>query len=252
MDPEYKSPLSKTKLRLPDSGVQLHCPDCAKDIPAADINIAKAIAKCNHCQTVFSFEEEIKNAVRRPEILLPEGIELLELQSELDIRFKWRKMKALNGFLVFFTLFWNLMLLPFVGFAVLSGEYTILLGTSVHILVGAGFLYHIITRLFNTTQIIVDEYQLSVEHRPFKIPFFYPDRNVDVNDIQQLYVRKYVASSSKSGYKSYAYALHAKVLGAEDISLVKGVKNKEKVQYLEQEIERYLGIPDERIEEETL
>ena len=175
----------------------------------------------------FSFEEEIRDVRERPEIFMPEGIELAEFMNELDIRYKWRHAKPLNGFLVFFAIVWNVMLLPFVIMALASGQLAILAGISVHLAVGVGFLYHIISTLLNSTYIIVDDHEIMVEHRPLKIPFFVKDLYIPVDDVAQLYVKKYEQSRS-NGRPNYAYAVHVKEVGGKDTPVTQRLQDQRK------------------------
>ena len=50
----------KNRPLFPKTGVQLHCPKCESDILANDINIERGLAKCQNCNNVFSFEDELK------------------------------------------------------------------------------------------------------------------------------------------------------------------------------------------------
>ena len=83
----------------------LKCPSCATDIQSKDINIELALAKCSNCHAVFSIQEELPPPVRqKPEVFLPNEMEVLKLRSELEILMKWRKTSSI-GFLMFFTIF---------------------------------------------------------------------------------------------------------------------------------------------------
>ncbi len=133
---------------LPTLGTQLECPNCQAEILADDINIDRAIAKCHNCHHVFPFDEETKErrpARKRAEIFQPEGIEMFRLRSELNIDFKWRNLQSSHWFMVLFTLMWNAIVLPMAIAAMMSGEITALLFMSVHILVGVGLLFNLIS-----------------------------------------------------------------------------------------------------------
>jgi len=250
-DPKYKTPKEKLKHVFPKTkGMQIHCSNCDHEIEHADINIDKAIAKCSNCNNVFSFEEEVRDVRQRPEIFMPEGIEMMEFMSELDIRYKWRHAKPMNGFLMAFTIIWNVMLLPFILMAIASGQWVVLLGISAHLAVGVGLIMHMITTFFNSTYLIVDEHEIIVEHAPIRLPFFVKDQYINVESVEQLYVKKYT-SSKTNGRPNYAYAVHVKKNTGDDIRLLKGFTSKDKALYIEQEIERYLGILDRRVEEES-
>ena len=227
--------------------IQLSCPNCRKAIRAEDINIEQVVAKCANCNHVFSFTRELeRDRYRKPEVLLPPGIEAFSLLSELNIEISWKKSRS--SFLTFFTVFWNAMVIPFVLFALFSGEYLILLGISIHLLVGISMLYYTLGAFLNKTFVIVDHYNVHVETKPLRMPF-YPDRHLPVGEIKQLHVEKYVASRT-NGRPDYAYTVIAQMTNQERLKLVKGLKNVNQARYIEQEVERFLKIPDEPVEGE--
>ncbi len=255
---EYKDPIEQYKdddLFRPlfpdaDAGHQLKCPKCEELVVAENINISKAIAKCSNCSSVFSFDHSTRYPYRnKPEVFQPEGIEMLRLRNELDIDFKWRNSKSMSGFFIFFAIFWNVMLLPFIGVAIMSGQMAFLLGISAHLLVGIGMLYHSISIILNTTFISIDKYDLIVEHRPLK-HFFHRDRHIACNDIDQLYVKKYVAGKTNNEVR-YAHKIVVILKNGDELDLIKGIRNKEKALYIEQEIELFLQIKDRPVEGEV-
>ena len=227
---------------------RLNCPNCSHIIPAKDININELVAKCTNCHHVFNFvEKKASSPIRhRPEILLPAGIESFSFLSELHIEVSWRKSHS--SFLTFFTILWNTLLLPFVIFAVLSGEIIVLLGISVHLLVGVGFLYYTIASFLNTTYIILDHRNLTIEHKPLHMPF-YPERTISSRDISQFYVQRYVASTSNNK-PNYAFAVQLQTKEQEEIRIIKGLKKPNQARYIEQELERFLKIDDRPMESE--
>ncbi len=221
----------------------LTCPNCNFFVAAKDINISKTIAKCENCNHVFSFEDDFDFREGRPEMLIPEGMEVLNLRSELDIEVKWTK--SIQPMMVVFTLVWNLFLLPFVIGGIMAGQAQILLFAGAHIAVGLGLLYNIFAQLFNRTNISVTDKRIEINTRPFPTPGK-SKIELDADDLDQLYVTKYV-SSTTNGVPSYAYALYAIDKNGTKFILIKGL-NKESQLYIEQEIERYLQIKDRPIQ----
>lgn len=243
---QYKQPEQyKNRPLFPKTGLQLHCPKCDHDIIADDINIDRGLAKCRNCNNVFSFEEKLRTPLRkRKEVLMPEQIEIDEYEDEMTIFYKWRKAKGISPFFIFFGLFWNGMLIPFVLAAIASGELAFLLGISLHLMVGIGFIIFIMTRLMNTTYITVDDYELSIEHRPFVIPFLHKNQYYDVRSIKQLDAQKYVSHTSNN-VPIHAYAVVAKFDDGDELKIIKGLKTQSKALFIEQEIELFLGIKDQ-------
>lgn len=228
--------------------LHVQCTDCGKDIPAKDVNITDTIAKCDDCDNIFKFDKEIFPEWKRqkPEMFIPESMEVLRLPSELDIQFDWFRSQSKKGlgFKTFFAFAWNLMLLPFVLSAFSSGQYEVLLFASIHILVGLGFIANIVSTFINKTNVSVTKRFIQIKQTP--IPsFFKKDAKIPTNDVEQLYVSRYV-SSTTNGVPNHAHALYVITKDGSKYPLVKEM-NKESALYLEQEIELFLKIEDRSI-----
>ncbi|HMQ60322.1 MAG TPA: hypothetical protein PKE06_06625 [Flavilitoribacter sp.] len=230
----------------------LYCPNCNSLIPAADINIASLVAKCNHCNSVFSFDRQVsavpERSYKRAEVMLPRGFEAFSTLSALDVEISWRQTSDGMGFLLFFTLFWNFIVFIFVFIGLASGEYKMLLFISVHLLVGVSLLYYVIATFVNKTYIQVSRRQVSIVHTPLKLPF-YKDKSIFSNELDQLYVQRYVASTT-NGQPNHAFALQARLKNGREIRLIKGLKHPDQAAYLEQQIEKFLTIEDRPMEGE--
>lgn len=246
-DPKYDQPNFNDRPLFPKMGLQLHCPKCEHEIVSDDINIDRGLAKCKNCNNVFTFEQNLRSAPlrKRKEVLMPEEVEIDEYEDEMTIFYKWRKAKGISPFFIFFGLVWNGFLIPFILAAIASGTWQILLGISLHVMVGIGFLVFILSRLMNTTYITVDDYELSIEHRPIAIPYFHKNQYYDVRAIEQLYAKKYV-SHTTNGVPVHAYAVVAKFDNGEELEIIKGLKSKNKALFIEQEIEIFLGMKDKK------
>ncbi|MEL6987141.1 MAG: hypothetical protein AAGK97_04860 [Bacteroidota bacterium] len=243
----------REEVELDYKSLHIRCNSCGSEVPANDVNIFRTIAKCQHCDNIFDFSKKEDGKEwkrRRPEMLIPEGLEVLKLRSELDIDVKWSGSMSKKGlgFLTFFALMWNGMLLPLVGGSILAGTLLPILFASIHILVGLSMLAWIAANFFNSTKVIVDKNQISVKHGPIPI-INYKNQTIPTKDIKQLYVSRYVKSST-NGVPNHAYALYAIKNNGDKITLVQGM-NKETQQYLEQEIELFLDIEDAPVRGET-
>ncbi len=228
----------------------LRCPACHQIIKGEDINIHRLVAKCGHCGKVFSFENLATGNIlgySRPETLMPEGLEVLKLPNELDITANWFKTipRSSLTFTLVFCLLWNLILLPFVIAALVTGTYGVLLFTSVHILVGLAFLYRLLSIFVNTTHVNVTRRRLQIVTTPLPSPL-HRTREIPVENIDQLYVTRYVDTRT-NGNPNYAYALYVILKNGEKLRLAKGM-NADTQKYLENEIESFLGITNRPIE----
>jgi hypothetical protein len=237
----------KTVYKSATKTIDLTCSECGTHIPNKNINVNRSLGKCPSCDAIFSVDDMFFEDRRgRPEMIIPEGTELLTLPSSLDVELDWYKStpKGIIGFLSLFSIFWNGFLLFFIT-SVGSIPFVLIF----HLLAGAIMLYWLMSTFFNKTNIIVTSQYLEISHGPLKNPFK-PTVTINVNNITQLYVEKYV-SSTTNGQPNYAYALYCFLKNDKKAKLLDGM-NKETQLYIEQEIERFLNIDDTAVANEIL
>lgn len=225
----------------------LTCPTCQSIVEAEGINIQKLIAKCAQCNTVFNFENREPSAqpMERLDIPLPDGFLVEHYSSEMIIKIIWRKTRHLS-FYIIFTVFWNLITLPFVILAISSADWMLALMISLHVAVGIGFLLYTLALLMNTTSFDVSTHGIAIVTNPIRVPLN-PNRYLKSNELEQLYIDKYVASKT-NGRPNYAYAVHAVVKGADKhLKLIKGLKNKNQALFIEHEVEKFLNIENKEV-----
>jgi hypothetical protein len=230
--------------------LKLNCPECNSSIAYRDINIGKAIAKCQHCHTVFNFEKVLVDVeYPKEKIRLPESMEAYYMATGFDLEINWRKSTPNFKFFLFFAIFWNGIVSVFVISALATGSFDFLLPMAFHIVVGVGLMYYILAVFLNKTYIGVSQWDLTVEHKPIPVPF-YKTLEIPSKTIDQIFVERYVASKT-NGRPDYAYRVMAKLLNAEKpVRIMKGLKTLEQGRFIEQEIEKFLRIEDEHIEGE--
>jgi hypothetical protein len=239
------------ELDFSDKGHQLlSCPQCGHIIHGADINIEKLVAKCSQCNYVFGFSHNSASGKLEPELVIPEGIEVLKLRSELELRLDWKKTTSVGGrkFLTVFTILWNLILLPFVLGIIFSGAWGILLFMSLHLAVGLGLMWYLASIYLNKTIVTITPRFIRTRTWPLR-NFFSRPKEIETATVQQLYVSKYTESRT-NGVPNYAYALYALLDNGERLVLIKGM-NQETQRYIEQEVESYLKIRDWPVQEEA-
>ncbi len=229
--------------------LELDCTNCGHPISGDEVNINSTLAKCSNCQNVMFLEDDtFFSAVRgRPEMIIPEGTEIINTPSSLDIQVKWSKSGGGFNFMTFFTVAWNVMLLPFAITMIASGNFGGLLPMAAHLMVGLGLLYNTMKMFINYTDIYITDDRISITQKP--LSWFSKDVEISTRDVKQLFVSRYV-SSTTNGVANYAYGLHAILKNGKNIKLIKGL-NKETQLYLEQEIERFLDIDDENVRGEV-
>lgn len=228
--------------------MQLNCPYCQSPVPAANVNIAQLVAKCERCNQLFTFDRQLEHIERhRTEVLLPPGIESYSMLSDLYFEVSWRSGKEM-AFFIIFTIFWDSIVFLFAVLAILSGQLSMLLFLSLHLAVGIGLLYYTISLLINKTYIYVNRQSIHIEHKPLP-KLFSPSRDIESSEIGQLFLERYV-SSKTNGVPNYAFAVQVLLKNNERVNLVKGLRTEEQGRYIEQQVERFLGIKDRVVEGE--
>ncbi|MGB3081039.1 MAG: IBR domain-containing protein [Saprospiraceae bacterium] len=228
----------------------LTCPRCNHIVGGEDIDAEHTKAKCSSCGYEFEFAFDSEGSALVPELRIPEGIEELKLRSELDLRLRWKETTTKGGrwFMILFTSIWNLVLLPFVVGVIVSGQWGIFLFLALHLLIGLGLLWNLATIYLNSTSISVTRERIKIRTVPFRHPIW-RGRDIDALAIEQLYVSKYVQSST-NGVPNYAFALYAILKTGEKVSLIRGM-SLETQTYIEKAIEDYLGIRNFAVPEEA-
>ncbi len=241
---EYKLDLKTIKPEFPKVFKKICCPSCNSDVPADNLNINDKIAKCNDCNVVFPFQEDIAHFDTTPkkikqEILRPEGIELFYYKDELDISFNqpdsWLDvlLAIISPFLIFGS-FGSTAAFITKGIP-LYKPLMILIPTVLAI-------WYILQRYYyqkHKVHITIDDRNLYMQWRPKKL---HKDKTYRIRDIDQVYVKKgefgrniFMIVDGKDGQK------HVKLTTVKSVS---------KAKFLEQEIERHLGIQDREVPEE--
>jgi len=136
------------------------------------------------------------------------------------------------------------MIWPFAINNIVTGAIFSVLPMALHLAVGLGLAYYVLSMFVNKTDIYVTDKDITISSTPLKNPFT-KDEVIPTKNIKQLYVTRYV-SSTTNGVPNYAYALYAITNSNKRVPLIKGM-NKETQLYLEQEIENFLDIEDERV-----
>ncbi len=225
----------KTEVALPYT--KICCPSCAIDVPAVDLNIHDKIAKCTNCDVVFSFQDKVTTsapATIKQEVIRPEGIDLFYYKDEMEVT-------VAQPFSVWE--FIPILLVPFyvmittIIFLTKGMHFIWPLLSWLSVIVSSYYLYTWVTK--HKVNLHIDKKYLSVEWRPKKM---IKDKTYSVADIDQLYVTK------GDGYMLYM-TLNT-LDGQKHVRLLRGINSISKARYLEQEIERHLGIEDRVVPEE--
>ena len=233
---------------------------CRKEIPAEDVNLDTSLAKCMACHAVFDFTEQVRGGESaapakkrdRGEIPLPKNLIVAEGMQSLDIVRKWARGPAF--FFLFFSGFWNSIVLVFVvaaasGMMKDGGDgfgWFIWVFLTPFILIGLGTGYAALALLLNKTTIKVEGTELKVSHGPMRWP---GAKTLDAAQVGQLYCTEYVAYKQNNS-PVYRMKVHAMMLDGSRVDLISGIEDVNQALYLEQILEKHLGIEDRPVRDE--
>jgi len=247
---KYKEKLELPKVELESEVQKINCPSCANPVSADNLNIQTNIAKCNHCEGIFSIDKYVEKLSNQnnfsQEILRPEGVELTYFQDELDISVEqpWGDFEKI--FMSLFPFFLIMITSGFVeGFSptpiAKAGLITIWIASII------GYFAYFFIRKRHKIYFHIDDQYLSIERRPRK---FIKDKKFPIQEIDQVYIKSIVSSSGAKG--AGIFMIVNDVKGQKKVELIKSVSSRTKAKFIEQEIEKYLGITDRRVPDEEI
>ena len=180
------------------------------------------------------------------ELVLPKKFTLDLYDEYMHITLSWFGKKTVMFTLAaVFQIGFSLMLFS-KGSSILTSTSSSVIGSllpwAVAIL-GVGFLYYALATWLNKTHIFVSQSAIEVKHKP--LPWF-GNKRLETKKIKQLYSKREVSSSTSNSRSSVSYHLHVISFDEDDMTLLK-VENSEQALFLEQEIEKYLGIKNLRV-----
>lgn len=224
---------------VPSEVVKIACPTCHAHIKAGDINIDDKIAKCSSCDSVFFIHDQVSKLLLREdpkhEVIRPEGIDLFEFRDALEISVKqpWTALEVIPAILLPF-----LAIIFTIAFFKKGFNYGFALASWISTAVT---FFLLAQRKKHWIYINIDDKYLSTFWRPKKL---HKDKHFPIDQVNQLYVR------GMNGACSLILVLDAPE-GQKHIKLIGDMSSLSKAKYLEQEIERYLKIPDRKLPEEA-
>lgn len=237
--------------------MKLSCPACGAAVPASDVNIQQAIAKCSRCDSVFRIDQQLppaKPSQDRQETPMPKNFRVEDFGTELVISWSWFSPTIL--FLLFFCVFWDGFLIIWYsavfGFSFLGlggpkgpvGGALLLMALFplLHVAVGVGLTYYVLASFVNRTRVRVDRGELSIRHGPVPFP---GNKTLSTSELTQFYCTESVRNQRR-GY-NVTYDLNAVHVDGSKIKLLGGLSEIEQALFLEQRLEKFLNIENERV-----
>jgi len=189
-------------------------------------------------------EQEKANSKRTG---LPKGFSVESYADHIRITQLWRSNGAYS--IAIAALVFNAVWIGngFVAVVLSDRELLLRAFALLFILLGVGLTYSTIAIWFNRTLITVNDSEIDVKIGP--IPWLGSKRVPTIN-IEQLYVKRRFRGSRDNNPR-YTYNVLAEVPGARPLKILSGLNTRSQAQFIEQEIEGYLGIENVRRPDEN-
>jgi hypothetical protein len=214
----------------------LTCRECGATIDADDVNLDRMVAKCRQCDAVFGIDGMVESTVKPMDVPLPERF---QLEPTIDgLRIRWRWFAWVHIFIAIFAIFWNGFVFSWMGITLFTEMWGFSLFGTIHLLVGLGLAYFALTGFINSTTIDVNAMEIRVKNGPLP----WPGKELASPTIAQLYTKERISRGRRS--TSVSYEVHAVTGEGRHEKLLGGLHDTEQALFLEQEIERYLGLKD--------
>lgn len=221
--------------------VELKCTNCGSVLDPADISPQIAAARCRHCHSLFALPAATTQAIPRGQVGLPPRFTMAEEAGELVIRRRWFDHSA--WILLFFAVFWNGFLIVWHTIALTQGQWFMSAFALLHTAIGIGILYFLAATFFNTTTIRAGRDELEIHHGP--IPWR-GNQRLDATRLTQIFCREKIRHG-KNG-PSTTYEVEAIFNGNHRRTILKSLRQADQAIFIEQQIEKHLRIPDQRVE----
>ncbi|MCO6454320.1 MAG: hypothetical protein J5I93_03305 [Pirellulaceae bacterium] len=229
---------------------ELRCKNCGAPLAAENVVERLAMARCGHCQAVFALESatgaggDASLAALRPKVEMPRGIQMQDLGSALEISRRWFTPVAF--FMLFFCIFWNGFMVVWHTIALSQGIWFMSAFGLLHTAVGLGVLYWTLSLFLNTTYIRVGNGMIEVKTTP--LPTWGGNKWLSADDLTQFYCHEQVSHNKNGTTRTYDILAVRRDNVRE--KLLTGLSDAEQALFIEQELERFLGIKDQRVEGE--
>lgn len=218
--------------------IELKCRNCGSQLKPEDISPNLAAARCHHCNALFALPLSAGGRViPRPEVPLPPKFRMEERMDGLVVTRRW--LDASAYFLLFFAVFWNGFMLVWNAISLFQGIWIMSAFGLIHTAVGLFLIYKVLSMFLNSTAVKVgyDSVEVVIGPVPWK-----GNKRLPKAEVEQLYCIERI-SRSKNGTTS-AYDVEAVLKGNRRETLVKGLPRHDQALFIEQQLERHLGIKD--------
>lgn len=226
------------------------CPSCGSQVQSDDMNLANMVGKCRSCHSLINLRDLLPSPPQpapqagpreRPRVPMPPGFVVDDSGPGLTITRRW--FSFLFIFLAFFCIAWDSFLVFWYSMAFgMDAPWIMKVFPVAHLAVGIGLTYFTLAGFLNRTTIRVDGEELIIRHGP--LPWLGNCR-IPVDQLEQLY-------SQEERYRgrygvTYSYKVNAVTKEGRKVILVASLTEQEQALFIEQQIERHLGIKDRHV-----
>jgi hypothetical protein len=234
------------------STFDVHCPSCRARVPAAGVNVARMVAKCDDCDVLFEIPPRGARGARsgRLPAPVPRGIQVDREASVLPDGYRSgagprgrlvitrRWFRAQHVASLAFAIVWDGILVSWYVVGIASGAPLVMLAFPLlHVAVGVWVTYSALAGLCNKTLIRVDDGVLSVHHGPLP---WRGNQRLAIATLHQLY-------TVQNPGKVPTYSLLAITADTTAVPVVSKLPDVQQALFIERELERFLDIEDERV-----
>ncbi len=175
---------------------------------------------------------------------IPANMQVEESNNSLVIKYKWNKTLGYLGLV--FALVWTAITADMLwGYSEeIDDDIPIFIWLFAAISMSAGlFIFYVgLAHIFNSTMITIDYDNVSVKHKPI---FWRGNKDILKHDIKQLYVKQYIHKGKRG--KRYNYGVNLIDRENKDSKLVDTLSSVEEAKWVEQKMESFLKIQNERV-----
>lgn len=230
--------------------MNISCPQCKKTVAAEDASIHTAMANCRSCGHVFGFADQVANSFggvkSKTAVSMPKGFHVHYEGHKFVLSRKW--FTPALFFLVFFCAFWDGFLIFWYAAAMKTNAPAMaVFFPLIHVAVGVGLTYATVAGFLNTTWVSIDPMQVEVKHGPLP----WPGNKIFLRaDIKQFFCERKTMHTKNGGVK-HSYSVRVIDQAGKKSKFISSLENLDQARFIEQELERQLGIKDIAIPEEA-
>jgi hypothetical protein len=228
----------------------MQCPQCGSLILAGDVNLTNLVAKCQNCNEVFSFAEQLQTSTRvdssqhLSKLPVPQPDTLQVEDDGIQRRIIRRWFTTQIGFFILWCIGWDSFLVSWYWTALTNPDAFLLISLIFplpHVAIGIWMTYFTFASFFNKTIVEVDNNLLMVRHGPLP---YYGNRSLDVNTIMQFYC------NGNRHRRSVSYNVNALLADGSKLKILSALQRDQALFY-EARLEAWLGIEPSRVRGEV-